>query len=377
VEIKKPTDAASGAPDWVDLINSVCPSADDDILTGLTPVMSSEFARGRINTPLRQAHFLAQASEETDFFSTLVELGGPAYFKRYDYRRDLGNIYPGDGYKFRGRGVFQDTGRSNYKLQGRRRGLDMIKNPDLMADPAIAMANAVDYWVSHGLNQLADADDIVGITRRINGGTNGLSVRRQFLARYKHALKVPGFVRPEGLMALPVPASPDTIRSLQERLAARGYPVETTPNGEMTSQTVAAISAFQHDNDLPITGEADDATSEALFNSDDQRPIDDERAAGKPDDSRILGGARSLQVGSAVAGVGGVGAVASDALNQAEVAHGYFDRVQALLSPFSDAMTFLGAHLPVVAIFAAVGVAVVGGKIAADRLSDYRTMKTP
>jgi putative chitinase len=379
VDIK--TTASPATRDWAKIIHDACPGANAALVSQIAELLDAEFQRGRINTPLRQAHFLAQGAEETDFFTTLVELGPPSYFKRYDYRRDLGNIYPGDGYKFRGRGIFDDTGRRNYKLQSARRGVDLIKNPDLAATPAIAVPDAVDYWVSHGLNQLADADNVVAVTRRINGGTNGLSVRKKFLDRFKHLLGVPGAVHPQGLAALPVPPTPAETQAVQERLKARGYGLVGAVSGEPGAQTTAAVAAFQHDNELPITGEADDATAEALFSSDEQRPIANDRASDAPDDPHILGAAQTLKTGSSLTIGGGVLAAAAssapDMLSQAEVAKGYVDRVRDLVSPFSGAMGFVYAHPLPILLAAAFVVSLIAGQIVAARIDDHQSLRTP
>jgi hypothetical protein len=100
--------------------------------------------------------------------------------KEYEGRKNLGNVQPGDGVRFKGRGIFQLTGRANYKAMGPKLNLDLIANPEKAADPAVATQVACEYWRSHGLNALADKNDIVGITKKINGGTNGLPSRRAY-----------------------------------------------------------------------------------------------------------------------------------------------------------------------------------------------------
>lgn len=134
---------------------------------------------------LRLSHFLAQTGHESGGFRYMQELGGPAYFARYDGRRDLGNVRPGDGAKFHGRGILQLTGRANYRTYGAALGLDLEGNPDLVADPGVGLLVACHFWRSHGLNELADADDIEKITRKINGGKNGLDDRKTRTLRAK------------------------------------------------------------------------------------------------------------------------------------------------------------------------------------------------
>jgi putative chitinase len=132
-----------------------------------------------INTPLRVSHFWAQAAHECAGFKTMHEYWGPTKAQiRYEGRVDLGNINPGDGYLFRGRGIFQLTGRANYEKMGELLGLDFISHPDLAANPETALRIACEYWKSRGLNALADKNDIVAITKKINGGMNGIADRR-------------------------------------------------------------------------------------------------------------------------------------------------------------------------------------------------------
>jgi putative chitinase len=138
-----------------------------------------------IDTNLRLAHFLAQAAHETASFRTLVEYGNAAYFERYDGRKDLGNTQPGDGFRFRGRGIFQLTGRNNYARFGGRIGVDLISNPDLAAEPDNAVRLACLFWTDRNLAQFADADDIYSVTRRVNGGLNGIADRQAALGRIK------------------------------------------------------------------------------------------------------------------------------------------------------------------------------------------------
>ena len=110
-----------------------------------------------------------------------------------DRAQRLGNTEPGDGKRFKGRGPIQITGRSNYAKYGGLLGRDLVAEPALAAAPELAFATAGLFWQSNGLNELADTDDFVKITRRINGGTNGLADRQMYYARARAVLAA-GFV---------------------------------------------------------------------------------------------------------------------------------------------------------------------------------------
>ena len=142
-----------------------------------------------INTPLRLAHFLAQIDHESGGFKHLTELGNRAYFNKYEGRKDLGNTEAGDGFRFRGRGYIQVTGRYNYLQLSKDTGIDFVNNPDLLATEVNAIVSACWFWSKRKLNALADKDDLVGITRRVNGGLNGLEDRRKKLAKWKAVIK--------------------------------------------------------------------------------------------------------------------------------------------------------------------------------------------
>lgn len=131
-----------------------------------------------IDTPLRQAAFLAQILHESGMLKHTRELWGPTPAQaRYEGRKDLGNVQLGDGFRFRGRGLIQTTGRDNYTATGKALGVDLIRHPEALEAPLLAARSAAWWWQAHGLNELADAGEIERISRRINGGTNGLADR--------------------------------------------------------------------------------------------------------------------------------------------------------------------------------------------------------
>ena len=150
------------------------------ITAAAAPAMQEKLAAAGIDTELRIAHFLAQTCEESDGYCTTEEYASGL---AYEWRVDLGNNQPGDGVKFKGRGLIMITGRYNYTRYGKLLGLDLVNKPTLAAEPVNAVSIAIAYWSEHGLNAFADRDDIETITRRINGGLNGLAARQTYLMR--------------------------------------------------------------------------------------------------------------------------------------------------------------------------------------------------
>lgn len=162
------------------------------------------FDKYSINTPERQACFLAQVMHESGGFKFLSEnlnysanalmrtwssrfpdidtaekyANNPEKIANKVYAGRMGNIEEGDGWKYRGRGLIQLTGRENYANFGLNAGVDVLSNPDLLATPEYATLSAGWYWNKRNLNELADKMDIEGITKKINGGLNGIEDRK-------------------------------------------------------------------------------------------------------------------------------------------------------------------------------------------------------
>ena len=155
-----------------------CTGARIDRAREFLPHIEAAMAEFDISTPARQAAFLAQIGHESGGLHWLVEIWGPSIAQaHYEGRADLGNTQPGDGFKFKGRGLLQTTGRANYQRTGDALGVDLLADPTLLATPELAARSAGWYWREHGLNALADAGNFMLVTRRINGGTNGLEER--------------------------------------------------------------------------------------------------------------------------------------------------------------------------------------------------------
>jgi putative chitinase len=138
-----------------------------------------------ITTPARRAAFLAQVSHESAELRYTLEL---ASGDAYEDRADLGNTEPGDGRRYKGRGLIQLTGRANMATCGAALGLDLIAHPELLEAPAGAARSAAWFWQSKGCNELADADRFGTITRTVNGGYNGLDERLRYWIRGRKAV---------------------------------------------------------------------------------------------------------------------------------------------------------------------------------------------
>jgi putative chitinase len=175
----------------------------------------------QVDTPLRQAHFLAQTGHESAGFQRTAEVlnyGGNAliaifggritpehatqYGRNsmhaantemianivYANRDGNGDIDSGDGFRYRGRGLIQIAGKDNYVAMMALLGIDIVSQPDLLSDYKLAATSAAVWWKKHGLNELADADDIMGITKVLNGGFNGLEDRKIRLIKAREIL---------------------------------------------------------------------------------------------------------------------------------------------------------------------------------------------
>jgi putative chitinase len=181
------------------------------------PALDTALALGGIdqNPPCRLRHFMAQLAHESAGFSGLEEgfsyqparlhevftgvqsiaqaehllAAGPQAVASYVYAHKLGNgdIASGDGYRFRGRGFVQITGRANYAKLAKQTGLDLLDEPDLLSDPVYAARAAALFWHNRHINLAADADNIEEITKLVNGGENGLADRK---LRYKQACAI-------------------------------------------------------------------------------------------------------------------------------------------------------------------------------------------
>jgi len=255
------------------------------------------FAEHDITTPLRMAHFLAQALHETGGFTILREnmlYSAPRLIQIFGVNhhsaavtaaeadrlanhpediaervyglgnprkaRELGNTQPGDGFRFRGNGVLQTTGRSNHRRMGEACGLDFEKNPELIAAPEHALKPALHEWTQNNLNRAADKNDIRTITLRINGGLIGLADREAWLD------KIWPLLRDDSQPAEPWEAGEEDkkVKTLQKALNSLGANPALDVDGRYGPNTRQAVKAFQIAAGITADGIAGPVTEAAI-----------------------------------------------------------------------------------------------------------------
>lgn len=151
------------------------------------PKLQSGMAKYGINTTRRAAAFIAQIAHESGSLRYVEEI---ASGEAYEGRKDLGNTEPGDGKRFKGRGLIQITGRNNYTEISKELSYNFIADPEALEKPGAASFSACWFWFDRGLNRLADIDAFEKITKRINGGLNGYADRLKHWDRCCGVLKV-------------------------------------------------------------------------------------------------------------------------------------------------------------------------------------------
>lgn len=203
-------------------------SISEDLAAVWISPLNRAFLEYSIDTPLRQAHFIAQVGHESNSFKSLrenlnysvegllktfsrsrISESDAKRYGRTDKQpadqemianivyggdwglKNLGNMQAGDGWKYRGAGLIQLTGRANFVKANKALNFDLVNRPERVAeDNLIAALAAGWFWEENGLNISADKDDVLAITKKINGGTNGLDDRKQRLVVAKRALGI-------------------------------------------------------------------------------------------------------------------------------------------------------------------------------------------
>ena len=275
--------------------------------------------------------------------------------KVYANRMGNGDEASGDGFRYRGRGFIQITGKSNYEAIGKITGLDLVGDPDQAADPDSMLLVACGFWKANNLNRFADQGNFTGLTQAINGGLNGLDDRRAWLKKITQIFNADG-IGPEdvgkagaamqpppppagGVVAGGQPQRPppppvenvlklgshgEQVRALQLALKNLGYQPGTV-DGIFGTLTAREVLSFQLNNDLKTTGAVDGAFWAAMSNPK-PLPLDSHRVTATKDDLKKLGsqtvleGDRTKWLGWIATALGGLGIGNSAITNMANSA---------------------------------------------------------
>lgn len=381
-------------------IRRFAPLARPDIVDELVRSVDEINAAG-IDTPQRLWAFMANISPETGGLRSLEEnlnysasrlckvfpsrvtsdslakqlAHKPEKIANFLYGGRFGNNKSGDGWKYRGRGMLQNTFKANYADAG------YADCPELLAQPEHALKAALSYWVSKNCNRFADKGDLTGLRKVINGGTNGVQEMKAAYAKARACL--PGVA--DGAVA--IEQDRDTIRTLQRQLVAAGYHPGVI-DGLVGEQTIGEISKFQAANGLAITGRFDASTREALKNPPDRVVY---RTEEKPKNSRIDKAADAIFKGGLGTGAvtGGAEILKQTGLDKVvtqvegakstiEAVKIQVDTLQQIAAPFIAVKDFLVANVGMTGfvVIAACVVAYGAWKIREWRRQDHLSGKT-
>ena len=273
----------------VDVVKKVAPKARSEYWEAFEngDVLLS---KAGINTPLRLAHFMAQVMHESGGLTVTFEnmnyraprimqifgegkhsasissseaehlAGKPSALAERVYgignkkkSKELGNVNAGDGYKFRGGGIMQTTGRANYRRMGEKCGVDFESNPELVCSADHALKPALAEWTEGKLNERADKNDLKGITRRINGGYNGLADREAWFKKIRPLIDSVDFkpgTKPYVEMAEPAKTPPD-VAPLKKKAPPSAAPIVAGVTG---IASVGGVSTYLFSHPLLIFG---------------------------------------------------------------------------------------------------------------------------
>jgi putative chitinase len=225
-----------------------------EIVAEISPILASTLASYGIDMRLRIAHFLGQTCHESAGFRTTEEF---ASGEAYEGRKDLGNVKKGDGPLFKGRGLLQLTGRANYRDLGKILKINLEANPQRAAEPALSLLIACEYWKKRKINPDCDRDDIITVTRKINGGKNGLDDRRDCTRKAKAALARIEGIQLTGSVPDPRPvlrrgSKSEAVGELQKMLQQLKFPLAI--DEDFGAATELAVMRFQADKKLTVDG---------------------------------------------------------------------------------------------------------------------------
>ena len=296
-------------------LSSIYPQADAGTINAfISAGLQALKSAGILDGANRLAYFLAQLGHESNgltvreenlnYSATRLMQVWPSRFptleaaKKYEnspeelanfvYGGRLGNIDDGDGFKYRGRGYIQLTGRDNYRKMGDTVGLDLENHPDLASQPGNAAKIACAFWTSRNINPACDVGDFTAVTKLINGGLTGLADRQSWLSKVQTVLATPAPaptpVQPRPTPAptpvvTPAPVTPprphdplddpaesfanDAVRMAQAKLKRLGFYTGII-NGIYSQVLRTALMEFQRQEGLSPTGRLDGATMAEL-----------------------------------------------------------------------------------------------------------------
>lgn len=251
----------------------------------IAALVSADYSK--LETGLEMAHWMAQMCHESMGFTALHENLNysqarlrqifPKYFsvaqakayarkpqaianRAYANRLGNGSEASGDGWRYRGRGLTHLTGKANYREAGRYLGIDLVKEPDLAADPEIAVRIAIWFWESRGCGNQAIRDNVRGVTRLINGGQNGIAQRIKLTIKAKTMFLTE--VQENRMLSLG--ARGGKVDDFQKTLYDLGYTFIGKADGVFGPLTERAVKTFQRDHGLTETGIIDEPTQVKL-----------------------------------------------------------------------------------------------------------------
>ncbi|WP_299616893.1 peptidoglycan-binding protein [Pelagibius sp.] len=259
--------------DLTSAVRAAAPDAPNKVIEGLDAIRDQIAAQGALDTDLRAAHMIGQCAHESLRFTLVTEslfytsvdrvmavfgrhfrdraharqfLRNSAKLANHVYANRMGNGGPrsGDGFRFRGRGYLQLTGRDNYRTFGRRIGIDLEADPDKAAEPTAAWLIAASYLANRKRGgktafQWADENNVEAVTKIVNGGLHGLADRRNRTARALAALR-----GERTLPQLRKGDDGDMVVLLQRALAAKGFPPGAL-DGDFGAKTERALKSLQ------------------------------------------------------------------------------------------------------------------------------------
>jgi len=186
----------ANGPLTFDMIKKTMIYAQDVNINKFLGPLNDTLTRYQITTPIRIACFLAQIAHESSCLQFVRELADGSAYDKQPLARDLGNTQPGDGPKYKGRGLIQVTGKYNYEQLSKDLGGDFLTHPELLEQPKLAALTAGWYWNKRNLNQYCDSGDFRMLTLKINGGFNGWDSRVTYYLYAQKALGIEPQVKP-------------------------------------------------------------------------------------------------------------------------------------------------------------------------------------